>query len=196
MSRIRKIVTIAEDVVTELGAPAAHQTRRVAAAAVVGNPWAGKGVVPDLTTAAAQLAADLAIRLTGTLTTALGGAGQLQAFGKAALVGLDGEIEHGAALIHTPYFGNLLRELAEGTSIVAFSDQQGPAGTVVTVPMWHKTEASTRSHYQSIPVRIPDAPAENEIVVIAAAASGPRPNARIGDRTTDPNVSLALLEAT
>jgi hypothetical protein len=57
--------------------------------------------------------------------------------------------------------------------------------------MWHKTQATTRSHYQTITVRIPDAPRADEIVVIAAGASGGRPNARIGDRATDPKVRLA-----
>lgn len=194
MTEVRKVVTITEDVVSELGVPVVNRSRRVAAAAVLRNPWAGQGVVADLTAAAAAIASDLAVRLSGLLAAALGGPGQVQAFGKAALVGLGGEIEHGAALIHTPYFGNVLRELMEGTSIVTFSDQQGPAGSVLTVPMWHKTQAATRSHYQTIQVRIPDAPAQDEIVVIAAAASGPRPNARIGDRTTDPHVSLAELE--
>lgn len=194
MTEVRKIVTIAEDVVSELGVEVVNRGRRVAAAAVLRNPWAGEGMVEDLTAKAAAIASDLAIRLSGRLTAALDGPGHVQAFGKAALVGLGGEIEHGAALIHTPYFGNVLRELLEGTSIVAFSDQQGPAGSVLTVPIWHKNEAATRSHYQTIQVRIPDAPAADEIVVIAAAASGPRPHARIGDRTTDPRVTLATLE--
>lgn len=194
MTAVRKIVTVTEDVVCEFGVPVASRTRRAAAAAVVANPWIGRGFVPELTASATEIAPDLAMRLTARLTAELGGAERIEAFGKAALVGLAGEIEHGAALIHTPYFGNVLRELAEGSSIVAFSDHQGPAGSALTVPMWHKTEAATRSHYQTIQVRIPDAPADDEIVVVAAASSGPRPNARIGDRTTDPHVSLAHLE--
>jgi hypothetical protein len=194
MRLVRKVVTVTEDVVTELGSPVAHHTRRVAAAAVIANPWAGRGVVSDLTATAADIAPDLAVKLSSQLTSVLGGADEVQAFGKAALVGLDGEIEHGAALIHTPYFGNLLRELVEGSSIVVFSDDRAAAGSAITVPIWHKRHAATRSHYQTIQVRIPDAPADDEIVVIAAAASGPRPNARIGDRTTDPNVTLAELE--
>lgn len=196
MSTVRKIHTVTEDLVTELGTPVAHTTRRVAAAAVIANPWAGQGVVDDLTTAAAQLAPDLAIQLSAKLTAAVGGADVIQAFGKAALVGLGGESEHGAALIHTPYFGNVLRELVEGTSVVVFSDECGPAGSGLTVPLWHKTAAATRSHYQTVQVRIPDAPAADEIVVIAAASSGPRPNARIGDSTTDPRVTLSELETT
>lgn len=194
MTLVRRVVTVTEEVMTELGTPVSHPVRRVAAAAVIANPWAGQGVVADLSAAAARVAPTLATRLSERLTGALGGVDNVTAFGKAALVGLGGEIEHGAALIHTPYFGNVLRELTGGTSIIVFSDERGPAGSVLTVPLWHKTEAATRSHYQTIQVRIPDAPADDEIVVIAAASSGPRPNARIGDRTTDPRVTLSELE--
>jgi hypothetical protein len=190
---IRKLYTVAEDIVTELGAPVDHLTRRVAAAAVIDNPWAGLGRVDELAEEAARIAPALARELAARLRGLLGGVDEVEAFGKAAIVGLGGELEHGAALIHTPYFGNVLRELVDGSSIIVFSDDRGPAGTPLTVPIWHKTAAATRSHYQTIQVRVPDAPRDDELVVVAAAASGPRPNARIGDRTTDPAVRLEQL---
>jgi len=108
-----------------------------------------------------------------------------EAFGKAALVGTDGEIEHGAALIHTPWFGDVVRQALDGTSIIVFSDARGPAGTSLVVPVWHKSAAATRSHYQTVEVRVPDAPRPDEIVLVCAAATGGRPLARIGDRSTD-----------
>jgi hypothetical protein len=188
---IRRICTVTEELVAELGAPVDNEVRRVAVAAVVANPWAGRGVVHDLSPEVAEAAPVLAHLLTARLVDALGGTGQLEAFGKAAIVGLGGEVEHGGALIHTPYFGNLFREITEGTSIIVFSDDRTEAGASLTVPMWHKNEAATRSHYQTMAVRIPDAPRSDEIVVIAAGASGGRPNARIGDRTSDPVVRLA-----
>ncbi|GAA3357461.1 amino acid synthesis family protein [Saccharopolyspora gregorii] len=198
MSGPRKVVTTTETVLRELGSPVESTAHRAAAAAVIPNPWAGRGHVADLSAEVERIAPGLARtlhdELTAALTTANGGKAEITAFGKAAIVGLDGEIEHGAALIHTPYFGNVLRELAGGTAVIVFSDERGPAGTTLTVPIWHKTDAATRSHYQTIPVRIPDAPAADEIVVIAAASTGPRPNARIGDRKTDPVVRLADLE--
>jgi len=190
---IRKLYTVAEDIVTELGAPVDHLTRRVAAAAVIDNPWAGLGRVDELAEEAARIAPALARELAARLRGLLGGVDEVEAFGKAAIVGLGGELEHGAALIHTPYFGNVLRELVDGSSIIVFSDDRGPAGNPLTVPIWHKTAAATRSHYQTIQLRIPDAPRDDELVVVAAAASGPRPNARIGDRTTDPAVRLEQL---
>ncbi len=194
MSPARKIVTVTETLLRELGHPVAEPVQRAAAAAVITNPWPGPGYVEDLSTEAARVAPGLARALSRKLTDELGGTEQITAFGKAAIVGLGGEIEHAAALIHTPYFGNGLRELVDGTSIIVFSDERGPAGTSLSVPIWHKTASSTRSHYQTVPVRVPDAPRDDEIVVIAAAATGSRPNARIGDRTTDPAVRLADLE--
>jgi hypothetical protein len=188
---IRRICTVAEDLVAELGTPVSSPVRRVAVAAVITNPWTGRGVIEDLNDEVAEVAPALAHELTSRLLDALGGTSRLEAFGKAAIVGLDGEIEHAGALIHTPYFGNLFREITDGSSIIVFSDDRMDAGASLTVPMWHKTEAATRSHYQTVPVRVPDAPRSDEIVVIAAGASGGRPNARIGDRTSDPVVRLA-----
>ncbi len=191
---IRKIVVHREELLTELGQPVRAGTSRASAAAVVANPWLGRGVVEDLQAEVTVLAPRLARELTARLVAAVGGVDRVEAFGKAAIVGLDGEIEHGAALMHTPFFGNVLRELLDGTSIICFSEERAEAGTTLSVPMWHKTAASTRSHYQAASVRVPDAPRPDEIVVVAAVSSGPRPNARIGDRRTDPRVQLADLE--
>ena len=118
---------------------------------------------------------------------------RIEAFGKAAVVGTAGEIEHAGALIHTPYFGNLMREFLEGESIICFADARSEAGETLVVPMWHKTHAATRTHYQTVTARVSDAPHAHEIVVIAAASTGPRPHARIGDRATDSVVSARSL---
>jgi amino acid synthesis protein len=182
---IRRILTVVEESVTELGEPVRTPVRRAAAVAVVTNPWAGRGVQDDLSAEVAAIAPAIAHALCDRLITALGSAGRVQAFGKAAIVGIDGEIEHAGALIHTPYFGDVLRSRVHGESIIVFSDVRAPAGTTLTVPLWHKVEAATRSHYQTVSVRVPDAPRAGEIAVIAAASDGPRPNARIGDRRTD-----------
>jgi hypothetical protein len=166
---------------------------RAAVAAVVTNPWRGSGPGQDLGPAVEELAPGLAALLVDALAVALGGVDHIEAFGKAALIGTGGELEHGAALIHTPYFGNLVRGLLDGESIICFADTRADAGTVLTVPMWHKTHAATRSHYQTVDVRVSDAPRRDEIVVVAAASTGPRPHARIGDRRTDPIVTSAHL---
>ncbi|MGT2462776.1 amino acid synthesis family protein [Sinomonas atrocyanea] len=190
---IRKIVFSREEVLIENGTAPLIPAARAAAAAVVANPWAGLGPDAGLSEAAAWLAPAIAARLIDRLLSGLGGADAVEAFGKGAIVGTAGEIEHGGALIHTPYFGNLLRESLEGTSIICFADSRGDAGEALVVPMWHKTAAATRTHYQTVDIRIPDAPRPDEIVVVAAASTGPRPHARIGDRTTDAQVSWSTL---
>jgi amino acid synthesis protein len=193
---IRRIVTVLDEIITELGEPARTPVRRAASVAVLANPWAGRGVLPDLSAEVAELAPLIAHALCDRLLAALGGAERIEAFGKAAIVGLDGEIEHAGALIHTPYFGDVLRHRSHGESIIVFSDQRAPAGSTLSVPMWHKTHAATRSHYQTLPVRVPDGPGPSEIAVIAAVSDGPRPNARIGDRRTDAALADAVLRRT
>ncbi|MBN9733498.1 MULTISPECIES: amino acid synthesis family protein [unclassified Pseudonocardia] len=194
MSAIRRIVTVVEESVRELGEPVRTPVRRAAVVAVVANPWRGRGIQDDLSPEVAGLAPEIAHELSDRLLTALGGAAGVEAFGKAAIVGLDGELEHAGALIHTPFFGNVLRHRTEGESIIVFSDQRAAAGTPLTVPLWHKDHAATRSHYQTITVRVPDGPRPGEIAVIAAAADGPRPNARIGDRRSDAALDRHVLD--
>ncbi len=191
---VRKIYTSYEDVLADGGVEAPTAIRQASAVAVVRNPWVGAGPIADLTDATAEIAPIVAKLLSDRLLAALGGADNVEAFGKAAVVGLDGEIEHAGALIHTPYFGNLLREFLEGTSIICFSDTRADAGGDVRVPLWHKTAAATRSHYQSLDVHLADAPHRGEIAVIAVASSGPRPHPRIGDRTTDVPVTSDILK--
>jgi hypothetical protein len=191
---IRKVVLCRETVLTENGLAPARPSERAAVAAVLANPWAGTGPRTDLAPAVEVVAPVLAQLLTGRLIDALGGVDRIEAFGKAAVVGTAGEIEHAGALIHTPYFGNLMREFLGGESIICFADTRADAGEALVVPMWHKTSAATRSHYQTISARVSDAPRPDEIVVIAAASTGPRPHARIGDRATDPVVTAEKLE--
>lgn len=192
---LRKLVVYREALVTEAGAPPAQPARQASVAAVVANPWVGTGATQDLSSEVELIAPVLARLLTDRLVEALGGVGAIEAFGKAAIVGVAGEIEHGGALIHTPYFGNLMREFLDGESIICFSDARAEAGEPLVVPIWHKTHAATRSHYQTVAVRVPDAPRADEIVVVAAASTGPRPHPRIGDRATDPAITTKNLES-
>lgn len=187
---LRKITSMIEEIPHEsLGT-----ITRATATAVIANPWLGTGISHDLAERTEGIAPLLAKLLSDRLLDALGGAEMVEAFGKAALVGLDGELEHAGALIHTPYFGNLLREALEGTSIICFVDGRAVPGEQLRVPMWHKNAAATRSHYQTIELSLPDAPHAGEIAVIAAASTGPRPHARIGDRTTDHPITSEILK--
>ena len=170
---VRKLVVYRESVVTEAGAHPARPASQATVAAVVRNPWVGTGPTHELSDQATRIAPVLARLLCDRLLDALGGVDAVEAFGKAALVGSRGEIEHGGALIHTPYFGNLMREFLDGESIICFADARVEAGEALVVPLWHKNRAATRSHYQTVTTRVADAPRADEIVVVAAASTGP-----------------------
>ncbi|GHH17336.1 amino acid synthesis family protein [Streptomyces lanatus] len=191
---LRKLVLYRDVALTEAGEAPARPARRASVAAVIRNPWVGTGPSADLSAEQGRVAPVLARLLTDRLIASLGGADEIESFGKAAMVGTAGEIEHAGALIHTPYFGNLMREFLQGESVICFADSRTEAGETLIVPLWHKTRASTRSHYQTISARVSDAPRADEIVVIAAASTGPRPHPRIGDRMTDPVVTAETLE--
>jgi hypothetical protein len=192
---LRKLVVYRETVVTEAGARPARPARQASVAAVVANPWVGTGPGHDLSDDAARIAPVLARLLTDRLIAALGGVDAVEAFGKAAIIGSGGEIEHGGALIHSPYFGNLMREFLDGESIICFADTRAEAGEPLVVPLWHKSHAATRSHYQTVTARVPDAPRADEVVIVGAASTGPRPHPRIGDRTTDPAITSKSMES-
>jgi hypothetical protein len=187
---LRKIISAVEEVARPGEAP----IKRASATAVIANPWVGTDTATDLAPETERIAPVLAKLLTDRLLHSLGGAAHVEAFGKAAVVGTRGEIEHAGALIHTAYFGNLVREALEGTSILCFADSRADAGESLRVPLWHKSTAATRSHYQTLDVSLADAPHPGEIAVIAAASTGPRPFSRLGDRTTDRPVTSEILK--
>ncbi|MDP3891306.1 amino acid synthesis family protein [Nocardioides sp.] len=193
---LRKVVLYRETLLSEAGRSLVCPVEQASVAVVIRNPWLGTDPDHDLAPDVERLAPGLARLVTDRLVTALGGVDRIEAFGKAAIVGAAGEIEHAGALIHTPFFGNLVREFLGGESIICFADAREDAGAAIAVPLWHKTHAATRSHYQTVTARVSDAPRQDEIVVIAAASTGPRPHPRIGDRTTDPVVTAQTLEAT
>src|SRR5690606_3641547 len=123
--------------------------RYVIAAGVLTNPWLGGGVEQDLSPEIEAIAPQLASVLVPLIEDASGGPSKIEAFGKAAVVGLDGEIEHGAALIHTLRFGNPFRTMADGTSYLSSTTTRGPAGCHVVVPMANKNNRGQRSHFIS-----------------------------------------------
>jgi len=191
---LRKLVLYREAVVSEAGSRPLVPAQQASVAAVIRNPWRGTDPSTDLSAVSRRIAPVLARLMTERLLEALGGVDAVEAFGKGAIVGTAGEIEHGGALIHTPYFGNLMREFLDGESIICFADARAGAGEPLVVPLWHKSAAATRSHYQTVTARVPDGPRPDEIVVVAAASTGPRPHARIGDRLTDPHVTSNNVE--
>jgi len=154
-------------------------------AAVIANPWADRGFVEDLRTDILALAPPLAEIMVDKLMATIGGANIVQAYGKAAVVGVNGEVEHGSGMIHTLRFGNRLRVVVEGKSFLSFTNKRAGAGTAITIPMMHKDDEGRRSHYLTLEFHIPDAPGPDEIVIALGAATSGRPHHRIGDRYMD-----------
>ena len=109
----------------------------------------------------------------------------IEAYGKAAIAGLDGEIEHASALIHTLRFGNFYREAVEAKSYLAFTNTRGGANAPILVPLMDKNDAGRRSHYLTIQFSISDAPRDDELVIALGAATGGRPPHRSGARYQD-----------
>jgi hypothetical protein len=181
---IRKLVTYSEDVFLE-GGRAGGPVRMAAVAAVIPNPWAGQGFVENLGPEILKIAPALAKRVVPSLVEMCGGPRAIEAYGKAAVVGASGEVEHASALIHTLRFGNIFREAAEGSDYLSFTNLRGGVGAPIVVPLKHKADPGLRSHYMTLQFAIPDAPFPDELVVAIAAATGGRLHPRIGNRYED-----------
>ena len=181
---IRKFVTHDEETLIEGFCEAKKPLRMFAVAAVIKNPWAGQ-YVADLKPEILIIAPPLGEELTKRITLMAGGGKKIEAYGKAAVVGLDGEIEHASALIHTLRFGNYYREAVGAKSYLSFTNTRGPADAPIMVPLMDKNDAGRRSHYLTVQFSIADAPRADEIVVVLGGSIGGRPHHRIGDRYQD-----------
>lgn len=182
---LRKTLLHVETTLIEGGRAAPVPLKLIAAAAVLKNPWAGRGFVENLKPEIHGVAPELGALLTGMILDAAGGGDKVEAYGKAAVVGLDGEVEHASALIHTLRFGNHYRTAVGAKSYLSFCNTRGGANAPVMIPLMDKNDEGRRSHYLTIQFAIPDAPAADEIVVALGASIGGRPHHRIGDRYQD-----------
>lgn len=182
---IRKTVVTTETVYTDGGEAAGTPLVMIAAAAVVKNPWAGRGFVEDLAPEIREMAPVLGELLTGLIVKEAGGGDRVVAYGKCAVTGLNGELEHASALIHTLHFGNHYRSAVQGKTYLAFNNTRGPANTPILVPMMGTEDEGSREHYLTMQFTINDAPFSDEIVIALGAALGGRPHHRIGNRYLD-----------
>jgi hypothetical protein len=181
---IRKIVTYQEDVLIEGFKPAKDPWCLYAVAAVLTNPWAGK-YVEDLKPVIHAYGPILGEMLTDRIVALAGSGDEIEAFGKAGVVGLNGEVEHASGLIHTLRFGNFFRQAVGAKSYLAFTNIRAAADTSIQIPLMDKNDVGRRSHYLTIQFSIADAPRADEIVVALGAATTGRPHHRIGDRYQD-----------
>lgn len=184
-AEIRKMLLNVETTLIEGGRSAPTPLKLITAAAVLKNPWAGRGFVEDLKPEIHSVGPILGELLTRMIIDEAGSGDVVEAYGKAAVVGLNGEIEHASALIHTLRFGNHYRTAVGAKSYLAFTNTRGPANCPIMIPLMDKNDEGRRSHYLTIQFAIPDAPAADEIVVALGASIGGRPHHRIGDRYQD-----------
>lgn len=183
-AKIRKTLLHVENTYIEGGKTCDKPLKLIAALAVVENPWAGRGFVNDLKPEIHAIAPELGELLTNMIIGEVGG-DAVEGYGKSSVVGLNGEIEHGSALIHTLRFGNFYRNAVGAKSYLSFCNTRSGAGGSVQIPLMDKHDAGRRSHYLTIELKIPDSPNADEIVIALGASVGGRPHHRIGDRYQD-----------
>jgi hypothetical protein len=176
---IRKLVTVTDEIHREMGRAVNPPTRRAAAIAVIENPFAGRYVedLSELIEVGAKLGKLLGDRAVAALAIA---PGKVESYGKAALVGVDGELEHAAAILH-PTLGVPLRTAVEkGAALVPSSKKRGGPGQTLDIPLGHKDAAYVRSHFDGMEVWVNDAPRADEILVAVAVTDSGRPLPRVG----------------
>ena len=175
--QIKRIFTFIENVDAEAGKPVNPPLRRIAVAALIDNPFAGRYEhdLSPLTKASAEIGRHIC-----QLAVSLLAPYKAESYGKAAIIGTSGEQEHGVAML-TTVFGNVMREAAGGGKawISSFTKRAQP-GATIDIPLAHKDALYVRSHYDGITVMLPDAPLPNEIAIICAYANRGRPHHRVG----------------
>ena len=181
-AKIRKLAVTVEETLTELGREIAPPTRKAVAVAVIENPFAG--VWQEDLSELMEIGAELGGLLGERCVKALGiEPRQAESYGKSAMVGENGELEHAAAILH-PKLGAPLRQAVEkGAALVPSSKKMGSPGQVLDVPLGHKDAAYVRSHFDGIEVTLNDAPRANEIMVAVAVTDSGRPLPRVGGLT-------------
>ncbi len=182
--KIRKFATMIEEVCMEMDREITPGHRKIAVVAVLKNPFAGRYVedLGELIEMGAELGTILTQRALDTLQVE---PKDIHNFGKGAIVGLDGEYEHTGAILH-PKLGLTMRDvLGAGKALIPQAKKIGPAGTPIDVPLHYKDEARVRSHFDTMEVRIHDAPRGDEIMVAVAFSDSGRPLPRVGGLTLE-----------
>lgn len=178
-ANIRKIIVQVDETRQEMGRAVTPPTRRALAMAVIANPYAGRYSenLDELIAIGEELGALLGQKCVQALGIA---PGQAHSYGKAAIVGEAGELEHAAAILH-PKLGAPLRVAVEkGAALVPSAKKRGGMGTAIDVPLGHKDAAFVRSHFDAMEARVSDAPRAQEIVVAVVVTDSGRPLPRIG----------------
>jgi hypothetical protein len=177
-ARIRKLIVQVDETRLEMGRPVEPPARKALALAVIENPCAGRYVenLDELVAIGEELGGLLGDRCVKALGIS---PGQAQSYGKAAIVGEAGELEHGA-LWHAPGGYAMRAVLGDTRAIVPSAKKVAGVGASLDVPLGHVEAAYVRSHFDAMEVRVPDAPRAGEIVFVLAMSVGPRVHARMG----------------
>lgn len=176
---VRKSAVLVEEILLEGGKPDGGPLRRVTAMAAINNPYVGRPVA-DLKALIAYGATVGDLLAEKVLAQYAGGAKAVESYGKGAIVGVQGEIEHGYAAITRPFATRVRKALGNCTAWMAANVKRGALGAVLDVPMAYKDALYVRSHYDTVEAMMPDGPLPDEIVVILVTASRGRLHARIG----------------
>ncbi len=181
-AHIRKIAVNIEETRYEMGKSINPATRKAVAMAVIENPFAGQYVddLSELMEIGAELGALLGRKCVEALEIS---ASEAESYGKSAMVGENGELEHAAAILHPKLGAPLRKEVEKGSALVPSSKKMGGPGQVLDVPLGHKDAAYVRSHFDGVEVRLNDAPRANEILVAVAVTDSGRPLPRVGGLT-------------
>ena len=183
-AKIRKTCVIVEETQRDMGRAVDPPTRKAAALAVIKNPAANK-FQEDLAVLS-EIGAELGEILGKMCVEALGiKPEEAESYGKAAIVGENGEWEHAAAVLHPKLGGPLRKEVEKGAALVPSVKKMGGPGASIDVPLGHKDAAYVRSHFDGMEVRLADAPRANEILVVIAVTDSGRPFPRVGGLTVD-----------
>ena len=178
-AQIRKLIVQVDETRLEMGQPVTPPVRRALAMAVIMNPFAGR--YADNLDELIAIGEELGGLLGDKCVAALGiTPGQAEGYGKAAIVGEAGELEHAAAILHPKLGAPLRRAVEKGAALVPSSKKMGGMGCAIDVPLGHKDAAFVRSHFDAIEARVSDAPRAGEIVVAVAVTAGGRPLPRVG----------------
>ena len=178
-AKIRKLIVQVEETRLEMGRPVHPATRKAVAIAVIENPFAGRyqDDLADLMDIGEEWGGLLGERCVQALGIQ---PHQAESYGKAAIVGEAGELEHAAAILHPKLGAPLRKALEKGAALVPSAKKVGTLGSAIDVPLGHKDAAYVRSHFDAIEARVADAPRANEIVVAVAVTDSGRPLARVG----------------
>ena len=178
-AKIRKLIVQVDETRIEMGREVTPPTRRALAMAVIENPCAGRFVenLDALIAIGEELGGLLGDKCVQALRIA---PGQAHSYGKAAIVGEAGELEHAAAILHPKLGAPLRAAVGKGAALVPSAKKRGGLGTAIDVPIGHKDAAFVRSHFDAMEARVSDAPRANEIVVAVVVTDSGRPLARIG----------------